>query len=98
MVHSGTSLRNARSGQRYFNLVKSVTSDTIMLNLIASDVAINSWLPCRTPLRNQVRIGSVCSFSSLPLTRSWIVRMNWVSQDLLRKPCCESVRVSCSER
>ena len=23
--------------------------------------------------------------------------MNWVPQDLLRKPCCESVRVSCSE-
>ena len=35
-------------------------------------------------------MGSVCSFSSLPLSKSWIVHMKWVSQDLLLRSCVQT--------
>ena len=76
----------------YFNLAKSGTSDTIMFNMM---LPINSWLPCRTLLRSQVEWGKYVlspHYNSLGLY--------WCHKIFCRNhvDCCESVRMSCSER
>ena len=92
VVHSGTFLGNARSGQMLGLLYPSEECD-IWSHNAQFDVAINSWLPCRTLLWSQVEWGQ---YGLSPHYHS--LGLYWVSQILLQKPCCESARMSCSER
>ena len=65
----------------------------LLFILLIKMVHLQGLLFCETLLRRQVKLGQ---YALSPHYHS--LGLYWVSQDLLEKPCCESVRMSCSER